>query len=151
MKLERLCDGILLVAGTVAIHSAGTLLLLWPMLKRRSKAVEHFGYLPNTLRLIFVVLSLLMLHLTEVALWASFYVLRGCFRDWPTSVYFSLVTYATLGYGDVLLDKEWRLLGGVEALTGVLMVSWSTVILLGLLNWIYAQRRDRWGAKESDG
>jgi len=97
-----------------------------------------------------VVLALLVLHLIEVALWALFYDLRGCFRDWSTSLYFSIVTYATVGYGDVLLDKPWRLLGGVEALTGVLMMSWSTALLLGVVNWIYTHRRDRWRVKESD-
>ena len=148
--LRHLFDGILLVGATVTIHSAGTLLLLWSMVKVRSRALEHFGFLPNTLRLTVVVLALLMLHLMEVALWAAFYNFRGCFRDWPTSIYFSIVTYTTVGYGDVLLDKQWRLLGGVEALTGILMASWSTALLLSVVNWIYTHTRNRWGVQAMD-
>ncbi len=150
MELRHVFNGILLIAGTVAIHSAGTFLLLWPMLKRRSNALQHLGFLPNTLRLILVVVALLVIHLLEAALWALFYDLKKCFPDWPTSIYFSLDTYTTVGHGDVLLDKYWRLLGGIEALTGVIMISWSTALLIGLLNWIYTHTLDRWGLKKSE-
>ena len=46
--------------------------------------------------------------------------------DLPTGLYFSAVTYTTTGYGDLVLPREWRLVGGVEALTGILMCGWST-------------------------
>jgi len=54
--------------------------------------------------------------------------------------YFSLTTYATLGYGDVLLDREWRLTGGVEAITGMLMMGWSIAIMIRLVSWVYPRR-----------
>lgn len=60
----------------------------------------------------------------------GFFSYKGCFADFNTSLYFSMITYTTVGYGDVVLrDKERRLLSGVEALTGSLMLCWSTVIL----------------------
>ena len=46
--------------------------------------------------------------------------------DLPSAFYFSAVTYTTTGYGDLVLPKEWRLVGGVEALTGILMCGLST-------------------------
>jgi hypothetical protein len=45
--------------------------------------------------------------------------------DLPSALYFSMVTYTTTGYGDLVLPKGWRLVGGVEALTGILMCGWS--------------------------
>ena len=53
--------------------------------------------------------------------------LEGCrCPDLASALYFSAVTYTTTGYGDVVLPEGWRLVGGVEALTGILMCGWST-------------------------
>ena len=100
-----------------------------------------------TLLLTCVVLALLLLHLLEVALWATFFYRQGCFPDLRTSVYFSLITYATVGYGDVVLTEEWRILGGVEALAGVMMMSWSTAILIGALQWAYNRLLAIWDSE----
>jgi hypothetical protein len=80
----------------------------------------------------------------EVALWASLYYKEGCFSDPRTSLYFSLITYSTVGYGDVVLSAQYRMLGGVEALVGILMLSWSTALLIGYLQRVYSQVVDRW-------
>ncbi len=142
--------GVLLVAVNAAIHSAGTLLALWRTLKRRSWILQNLGYLQITLVLTIVVAVLLALHLIEMTFWALYYDLKGCLPDLLTCIYFSMITYTTVGYGDVVLNEEWRLLGGVEALAGVLMLSWSTALLVGLVSWIYTHMLDLWGAKKSD-
>ena len=99
----------------------------------------------NTAGLTCLVILLLLLHSLEVACWALLYDANHCFPDFQTAVYFSLTTFCTVGYGDVVLDREWRLLGGLEALTGMMMVSWSTVLLLGVCSWMYSHRLDAWG------
>ena len=64
-------------------------------------------------------------------LWLAVYDrLAGAIPDLTLSAYFSAVTYTTTGYGDVVLREEWRLVGGIEALTGILMCGWSTGDLL---------------------
>lgn len=72
-------------------------------------------------------------HLLEASLFAVFYRYVGAFNDWNTSFYFSLVSYATVGYGDVTLPEHWRLIGGVEGLVGALMVGWSVAVLVAVL------------------
>ena len=67
-----------------------------------------------------------LLHLLEITTWAVFYVWRDAMADLPSSLYFSAVTYTTTGYGDLVLPKEWQLVGAIEALTGILMCGWST-------------------------
>ena len=54
-----------------------------------------------------------------------------------------------LGYGDVLLNQHYRMLGGIEALAGVMMMSWSTAILIAYLQRVYAPLFDRWGRRSS--
>ena len=78
---------------------------------------------------------LLLLHALEVAIWAQFYVLERCFSDLETAYYFSLTSYTTLGYGDVLLPRSWRIMGGWEAMTGVLMFGWSTASLVAFVHF----------------
>ena len=141
---------LLLVAATVAIHGGGTLIMLRIMAERRLTFEKHFGYVRSTLVLAFTVIALLLLHLAEVFVWAAYFVAKGCLPDLMTSIYFSLVTYSTVGYGDVVLHSEWRLLAGVEALTGVLMISWSTALLLGVVGWVNTRMLNRWGLKISD-
>jgi hypothetical protein len=58
----------------------------------------------------------------------------------PSAFYFSAVTYTTTGYGDVVLPADWRLLGGVEALTGILMCGWSTGFFFAIVDRIYQPR-----------
>jgi len=53
------------------------------------------------------------------------------------ALYFSLVTYSTLGYGDVILSDSHRLLGAFEAANGVIMLGWSTAIVVAALQKIY--------------
>jgi hypothetical protein len=77
---------------------------------------------------------MIVLHLMEVAVWAFFYVWQDAMPDLQPSLYFSLVTYTTTGYGDLVLPRAWWLEGGVEALTGILMCGWSTGFFFAVLS-----------------
>ena len=149
MLFQHFGSAVLLIIVTSFIHGAGTLAIFWALFRSRMFAARHFGPVSNATRLTLVVVALLAVHLTEVVWWAAFYAYKGCFPDFDTSLYFSIVTYTTLGYGDVVLrEKEWRLLAGVEALTGSLMLCWSTVILVQVLTKIYRQRIEIWDEEE---
>ena len=82
-----------------------------------------------------------LLHLIEILVWALFYVWRGAMPDFTTSAYFSAVTYTTTGYGDLVLPPEWRLVGGVEALTGILMCGLSTGLFFAVFADIFGLNR----------
>lgn len=68
----------------------------------------------------------ILLHVAEVSAWAVVYYGGRALQDFQVSLYFSAVTYTTTGYGDVVLPVQWRLVGAIEALTGILMCGWST-------------------------
>jgi hypothetical protein len=65
-------------------------------------------------------------HLIEVFLWSSVYMSLGIFEELEVAVYFSLVAYTTLGFGDVILPEQWRILAGLTAANGFLVFGWST-------------------------
>ena len=145
MAFQHFGNGVLLVVVTCLLHGAGTLVIFWMLFRSRMFAIRHFGPVHNAGLLTLVVVALLAVHLTEAASWAALYFYKGCFADFDTSLYFSMITYTTVGYGDVVLhDKGWRLIAGVEALTGSLMLCWSTVVLVQVITKLYRQRRKIW-------
>ena len=90
------------------------------------------------LRLIRIAFWLIFAHLLEIAVWAVFYATFRVFPDTEASFYFSAVTNTTVGYGDLVPPQQWRLLAGVEGLTGILMCGWSTgffFAVVGQLHW----------------
>jgi len=114
----------LLVAITVIIHAAGLGMSLSHVM--HSTARSNADFWPITWLLIRVAWLLIVIHMIEIAVWASFFRWHGCLPDMESSLYFSGVTYATIGYGDLVLPQEWRLFGPVEGLTGILMCGLST-------------------------
>ena len=116
-----------LVVVTVVIHAAGFSVLLRAMI--RSHALYTSGFRAVTQLLIALTCWLIVIHLVEISVWGLFYFWQGCIPDAPdagSAVYFSGVTYTSLGYGDELLTKPWRMLAPLETLTGILMCGLST-------------------------
>jgi hypothetical protein len=110
-----------LMALCVAIHAMGvTAALRW--WGRRSPQ----GYWSWTSTLVFVAGWMILLHLIEITVWGLVYAGAAAMPDLQAAFYFSAVTYTTTGYGDLTLPVEWRLVGGIEALTGILMCGLST-------------------------
>jgi len=123
-----------LLALTVTIHAAG----LSTVLTRASSRRSDTRFWPVTGVLVRVAWWLVLLHLAEIAVWALFYWWQKCLPDAESSFYFSGVTYTTLGYGDLVLPQEWRLLGPVEGLTGILMCGLSTGFFFAVLSKLLA-------------
>ncbi|WP_457301915.1 ion channel [Phyllobacterium sp. P5_D12] len=108
---------------------------------------QPFGAKP--LRGIFVQFSILMLvlmigNIVQVVFWALLYRLLGAFADFETAMYFSGVTFTSLGYGDVLLQGRMRLLGPLQAANGLMMFGVTTALFISVIQqvtakWIAAQ------------
>jgi hypothetical protein len=116
------------------MHAAGISLLL----RYSTRAGAHPPTTPFAISrtLLRVVWWLLLLHLTEITLWALFYLWRGYLPDAEAAFYFSGVTYTTVGYGDIVLAKPFRLLAPLEGLVGVLMCSLSMGYFFVVVNRI---------------
>jgi len=123
----QLISIIILLTMTVVIHSVWMFIVL-KFINLNVDAVFRIVF-----RNVAIVISMLFAHLIEASLFAGFYYFVDAFKDWNTSFYFSLVSYATVGYGDVTLPEHWRLIGGVEGLVGALMVGWSVAVLVAVL------------------
>lgn len=75
-------------------------------------------------------------HLVQAAIWAVLFMALGEFNSFSTAFYHSLVNFASLGYGDIVMSEKWRLLGAIEASNGVLMFGLSAGTMLSLMNFL---------------
>ena len=126
-----------LMAACVVLHAVGlTFAMRW---LERSIAGLGSSY-GRQLRLLIVVAGwTVIVHLVEITVWAVYFAASGAMPDLDTALYFSAVTYTTTGYGDLVLPERWRLVGGVEALTGILMCGWSTGFFFAIFSQILLQ------------
>ena len=131
--LGLLLTTVILVAITVAIHAVGTTYWMQYLGRRYFGSDGQVKAREALPAVTWTAVAFLMLHLLEVVVWAIAYrlILPGAHLEtFEKAVYFSIVTFTTLGYGDVtLVNHEWRLLSGVEALNGILLVGWTTALL----------------------
>jgi hypothetical protein len=120
-----------LVAITVVVHAVGLVAII-KLLTRPGVRVPAALW-PAAWVLIRLTWLLVLVHVAEIAVWALFYRALGGMPDAGSALYFSGVTYTTVGYGDLVLPQQWRLLGPVEALTGILMCGLSTGFFVAVL------------------
>ena len=140
--LSQLILASALVALCVIIHITGMASLTTLLLRRRSHIQKNPRLLKSSLLLIVTFGIIILLHLAETIIWAGFYYSRNLFQSFETSLYFSLKTYTTVGYGDILLPERWRLLGGIEGLSGVLLCGVSTAFIFAILNALFQIRSE---------
>ena len=124
-----------LVAATVSVHAVGLAKLLTSLLQ--SHAMPPARLWPITWFLVRMTWLLLLIHAIEITVWGFFYWWQGCLPDLVSATYFSGVTYATVGYGDLVLPVEWRMLAPIEGLTGILMCGLSTGLFFAIVNKLF--------------
>jgi len=94
----------------------------------------------SVLVLVYTALIVFALHTLEIVLWAGVYLTLVPVTElasFEEAVYFSFVTFTTLGYGDITLGEGWRLLSGIEALNGILLVGWTTAMIFAVVQNIW--------------
>ena len=113
-------------------------------LRRRVQEEAHLwgGFVVLSVTLFFLLAS----SLAQVGLWALVFVLVGQFARYEDAFYHSAVNFSTLGYGDIVMAEPWRILGAMEAISGVLMLGLSTATLSSVfLQLLKLRRRDTFG------
>lgn len=79
-----------------------------------------------------IVFLMMVVAYVEAGVWAGFYLFSGEFTNVNEAIYFSLVTFTTLGYGDITLSENWRVMSAFEATNGVLMLGWTTALIVAV-------------------
>jgi len=130
---------IMMMAITTALHAAGMTLVM-RMVELKPGTLRAEARRRRVYTISGIIIFMFCVSLFEVLFWAIPYLALGALNDFEEAVYFSMVTYTTLGYGDVLLDVRWRLLSSFEAANGIIMFGWTTAIVMAVIKKVYYGR-----------
>jgi hypothetical protein len=138
--LKELLIAFGIVAVCLLLHVVTIVFLADWILDQRDKRREQMGMLGYIVMLIVSFTVIIVLHMAEIGIWAVLYFERSLFPNFETSLYFSITCYTTIGFGDVLLPPAWRMLGGIEAVNGVLLCGLSTAFVFAIVNSMVQMR-----------
>jgi voltage-gated potassium channel len=124
---------IVLVTLTLSLQCAGMAAVIAWARPSFALSVLRLGPIRSAMLMMRLMTAFIVLHVLEILLWTAFYRWL-CFPFWESAFYFSAASYATVGYGDVVLPHMWRTLGPVESIIGVLMCGLSASFLFAIVS-----------------
>ena len=129
--LTQLILATAMVVLTVLIHGAGITALARGLRIEASVDEErHHFSVKRAVGILIIVLALFTLHGIEIWLYAAVYLIIGAVQNLEAAVYYSTITYASIGFGDTEMARQWRLVGAIEGINGVLLLGWSTAFFV---------------------
>jgi hypothetical protein len=126
----------------VAMYVLQTLAItaVYLLVRSELRASTTGSWLRNVLIAGQVLGAITVAQVAQIAAWAALFLACGEFDDFAAAFYHSAVNFTTLGYGDLVMSPAWKLLGPLEALTGMLMFGVSTAVLFAIIDVLI--RRD---------
>jgi voltage-gated potassium channel len=131
--IRQTSAAVVLVTLTLSLQCAGMAAVIARARPSLAPHVLRLGATRSAVLVMRLMTAFIGLHLLEILLWAGFYRWL-CFTSWESAFYFSASSYATVGYGDVVLPWIWRTLGPVESIIGVLMCGLSASFLFAVVS-----------------
>lgn len=131
--------GSLLLIITILIHAFATRIAIYISNKHHNVKIRLRFHLPATW-VALVVLWMFFVSIFESVIWALAYMYSGAIENYVDALYFSIVTFTTLGYGDITLSEDWRLLSSFQASIGIIVFGWSTAIVMAVVQNVYFRK-----------
>ena len=130
MIFANLVAGTAMIIVTVFIHAAGLLTLSRLLRATIARFRFHHFHSGRMGIMVATVLGLFVIHTVEIWVWALAYLLIGALPNLHEALFFSFLSFSTLGAEPVSAAEEWQLLGSVEGVNGFLLIGWSTAYLI---------------------
>jgi hypothetical protein len=127
--LVNLATGTFVIILTILVHTFGLIAVTHVMATLVDRFRMH-GRRSKVVAMLSVSIGAFMVLSAQVWIWAIAYLLLGVLPDFETALYFSAVTFSTIGYGDVVPEPHWRMMAALEGINGLLMIGWSTAYLI---------------------
>jgi hypothetical protein len=130
--------GVSLIVVTITAHATGVVSMALGMIRiRRRLEVRHLGLwcvMPTVIGVVAVIgLLLTVLHGLEAAIWAAAYLWLGTFHSSFDAMLFSVGAMTTVGAPGLLLQRDWQMMGVLEAASGALLFGISTAYIFGVM------------------
>ena len=137
--LGQVLLGLLMTAFTVILGALTIAGAAEPLRRNRRRLVEEAGFLSHLIALTLIALWLVVGIMLAVTGWAVLFLGLDVFSDFPTSLYFAMISFTTVGYGDVVPPAEWRILAAFVSVDGFLLFGLNTAFVFEVLR----RMRDR--------
>ena len=134
--VHQASTAIVLITLTLVLQNAGMAALIQWAREYLPRAIQRLGPWRSGMLMVRLTILIVCLHMLEILLWAWVYRLY-CFSTWESAFYFSATSYSTVGYGDLVLPRTWRLVGPIESITGVLMCGLSVSFLFAVVHRLF--------------
>lgn len=132
--LRQLGVATMMVSLTVLIHFIGLSILLALIGRYRPSAGRARNFMGNAIAILGAAFGLFALHGVEIWSYALLYWGMTAFETFEAALYFSTSTYATIGYGDLVLPADNRLIGAIEGANGIILLGWSTAFFFAVVD-----------------
>ncbi|MBT8364289.1 MAG: two pore domain potassium channel family protein [Deltaproteobacteria bacterium] len=136
----KLATGLGMMVLTIIIHAlfmvGGVKVAKW----QRSRFGDVGKEMVKAVQLSVLTVWMFLAIVLEAGLWALLYLFNPLIEalpDMETAFYFSMVTFTTLGFGDVVLTGPWRTLASIQAANGVIIFGWTTALIFYFIQYIY--------------
>jgi voltage-gated potassium channel Kch len=129
--------GCMLVVLTTVVHAAAMVAALQGFRIAHAKRWARASHVTRVTVVASLVLVMFLATLVEAGMWAATYLTLGAISGVERALYFSTVTYTTLGYGDVVMQEGQRLLSSFEAANGIIMFGWTTALIVAVVQRVY--------------
>ena len=144
MTLAReIAIAVCMVMVTLWLQSVGLAALILGIRRAVAGDLYRLGPLRSAVLVVRLTGAVIVLHGVLILFWASCYR-RLCFSSWESALYFSASSYATVGYGDIVLPSNWRMLGPLESIVGVLMCGISVSVLFATVTRLINRQAPSW-------
>jgi hypothetical protein len=131
--IAPLLIGSLIIVLNMGIQTVAVVFMVRYVMARTGADSPAPGFAADTKMISVVLVVLFVGHLVQFAIWAGLFIFLGEFESFNTAFYHSTVNFSSLGYGDIVMGEEWRLLGALEACNGVLMFGLSGGTILAVM------------------
>ncbi len=145
MMMTQLLISCFMIGLTVIIHAIALDRLVMLLEKIGPTCFRYFKKHWEIPLMVITVLTVFLTHVVQIWLWAFLYLYLepDILPDLDSALYFSTSSFTTVGFGDVYLDKEWRLLSSFEAANGFILFGWSTAFIFEIIRKLYKNEHIR--------
>jgi hypothetical protein len=150
---QQLAVGVGMIALCVLLHGVGLFTLQKAMrseiAEERIEKLEALSF-RGTLFTLATVFALILIHFIEIWLFAFLFDYVGALDTFEDALYFSTISYSTIGYNDTSIAHEWRMIGALEGILGIILLGWSTAFFVRVLGRLESDPRHPWHPPSQD-
>lgn len=148
MTLINMLVGLPMMLLCLLVQTAAAFWSVRHYVRQTDRLGDLGGFFASTRPLLSAMIIMMTGNFVQILLWGTLFVILNEFADYHVAMYHSAVNFASLGYGDIVMSDQWKMLGALEAVGGVLMLGMTSAALMAILSQLIKVQRRALGHEE---